>query len=130
MVWEIARACAKCNEILAGYVDKNVVSVRPGMEQRLAFRNANTISVISNGKNGAPTVRYSVASRNGAATPVNVGLFDARGGLVKTLFQGSNLPGEYSLALENVAGSNLNGAYLIKLTTGTGTQAARAILNP
>jgi hypothetical protein len=32
--------------------------------------------------------------------------------------------------MNDVAGSNLNGAYLIKLTTETGTQATRAVLAP
>lgn len=64
MIWEIAHACGECNTVTAKYVNKDAVtSVRPGMEQRLAFRRANTLSVSANPVTGAKEIRYSVAGR-------------------------------------------------------------------
>lgn len=129
MIWEIARACEQCNVITAKYVDKNAVTaVRPGMEARLAFRKANTLSVSSNPITGAREIRYSVASRNGQAALIDLGLYDMAGGLVKTLAKGPSLPGDYALPLNASADVGAGSAYVVRLVTPSGVEAAPALI--
>ncbi|MDB5047238.1 MAG: chiA4 [Fibrobacteres bacterium] len=130
MIWEIARACAACNDNTAKYVDKSAVTaVRPGMEARRAFMQSRTLAVVSNPLTGSRDIRYSVSSTDGNAAVIDLGLYDMAGGLVKTLAKGPSLPGNYSLPLEPAGAAQGDGAYLIKLTTPAGTQAASTVLS-
>ena len=135
MIWEVAQACSACNEMTAKYVDKNAVtSVRPGMEARLAFQQANTLSIVTNSLTGAREIRYSVGSAGGDAAFINLGLYDMNGGLVKTLAHGPSLPGSYALPLDGAAaagarGAGAQGAFVVKLVSPSGVKAASALLS-
>jgi hypothetical protein len=130
MIWEVARACAQCNEITAKYAAKDTrpTGLRPGMEARMAFQRANTLSIVSNGVTGAREVRYSVAAQDGSAPLINLGLYDMQGALIKTLAKGPSLPGEYSLSLGGAASLG-QGAYVVKLESPAGTESAHTVLS-
>lgn len=131
MIWEVARACTQCNEITAKYAAKDTrpTAIRPGMESRLAFRKANTLSIVSNAVTGAREIKYSVASHDGNAALINLGIYDMSGGLVKTLAKGPSLPGDYSMPLNGTSAHMGQGAYVVKLTTPSGMEAAPALLS-
>jgi hypothetical protein len=116
MVWEIARACAKCNDTTAYYVNKNATSALPMLAnmprgQQLGF------SVLNNGTSGACEIRYSVP----LAEVVNVELFNMAGSLVKNLASGVHEAGKtYSIPLSRSnAGNGMvsPGMYVVKMAT-------------
>ncbi len=124
MIWEIAHACAQCNEVTAKYVNKDIASaLRPGMAQRLAFRRANTLSVAVNPVTGAREVRYSVAAGAGNAATIDLGLYDMGGALVKNLAKGATAAGSYSLPLG--VGAASRGAYVVRMVGPEGVSAAK-----
>jgi hypothetical protein len=130
MVWEISRACAACNDNTAKYVNKSApTAVRPGMEARRAFMESRTLAVVSNPFTGSRDIRYSVASKDGNAAVIDLGLYDMAGGLVKSLAKGPSLPGDYSVPLNGSGVSAGQGAYVVKLVSPAGVESAPALLS-
>jgi GH18 family chitinase len=135
MIWEIARACAACDDSTAHYVDKTVTGVRPMDGMRSARMRAATLSITTDGVYGAREIRYTVpeiaGGNQGSGSPINLSLYDAGGTLVKTMVDGNRKPGAYILPLDgkNGSGSALRpAAYMVKMSTPTGVSAAEAVI--
>jgi chitinase len=89
---------------------------------KLRMVNDPALTVARNPLSGLREVRFRVTD-DGA--PVEVGLFDSRGMLRKSLFQGRAAVGVHSLPLE--AGNPVRpGAYIVKLSQGRTVHAAPA----
>jgi GH18 family chitinase len=85
MVWEIANACAACDETTIKYVDKNFVTgVHPNRAAKTAYYKARTLSIVNNAVTGIREIYYSPASEIGSPTIKNK-VFDMQGGLIATL---------------------------------------------
>jgi GH18 family chitinase len=124
MVWEIARACAKCDDTTAYYVNKNATSVMafasmPPTQQPM-------FSLVNHGLTGITEIRYFVPS----AESVDLGLFDMRGVLVRTLFRGSHEPGSYSILVgRNNAGLSVGpGVYVVKMAATAGNKSGLIVV--
>ena len=77
--------------------------------------------------NGSTKITYSIAKPG----RVLVQIFNVRGQLVKTVFDGYKLPGKYAFEWNgtNQKGSAVaSGSYFYKMTTGEFTQTRRMIL--
>jgi hypothetical protein len=109
MIWEIDRAPRACDSVTALFVNKDAVT-----------------SVARFSHVGNPEMTLTVEAGNlryGLSAPgfVDLGVYDARGTLVRNLARGPQEAGAHSLVL-----SQLNpGAYLIKLATPAGVQSGR-----
>jgi hypothetical protein len=118
MVWEIARACKACDEMTIKYTNKDAAtSMRPQMDARMAFHRARTLAVSKNPLTGASEIRYSLT---GDAGMVDLGIYDMAGGRVKTLSRGTQGAGEYRVPM----GPQVSGAYVVRLATPEGMEAA------
>ncbi len=87
------------------------------------YREQVTLAI--DGSSGmSPRILYSVpASARGA--DIDLGVFNMQGGLVKTLFHGSAVGGDHSVAFERTGAP---GAYVVRLSAGNGSVASKAIL--
>lgn len=95
---------------------------------RLHVINDPALAVARNALTGRQEVRYRI-SPDGKAVPVDVSLFDARGSFLERLYRGPAAPGSHSLPLDG--GDRLRpGAYLVKLTRGSVSQAAAVRILP
>jgi GH18 family chitinase len=116
MVWEIARACAKCNDTTAYYVNKNATEALP-LLANMARNQQIGFSVLNNGTAGACEIRYSVPTTE----VVNMKLFNMTGALVLDLASGMHQAGRiYSIPLaKSQAGRGmvLPGMYVVRMAT-------------
>jgi hypothetical protein len=125
MVWEIARACAKCDDTTAYYVNKNatpVLALVPSQRTRQSL-----FSIINGGSNGNIEIRYSVPW----AEVVNLELFNMKGALVQNLAHGIHEPGKsYTISLgKNDAGISIKpGAYVVNFATPGSTEAGMVVV--
>jgi hypothetical protein len=121
MVWEIDRAPRACDSVTALFVNKNaIVAVNP-----FTGRLSEGLALTVDAAHGMRAVRYGL----GAAGYVDLGLYDMRGALVRSLARGAQGPGEYSIPLDAGAGSAIRpGAYVVKLATPAGSRAGEVVV--
>jgi len=119
MIWEIARACSKCQDTNAYYVNKSITSVRPMF---IANKESAHIFSVQSGN----IIRYTLSS----AEFVEAGLFTLKGVLVKTLIYQKQQPGTYSIFLgtDNIYGSYPPGLYLFKMATLLHTETRTVVV--
>lgn len=86
------------------------------------YREQVTLSIVS-GSHGFPRIRYSIPSGS-RGSDLDLGLYDMRGALVRTLVHGRTEAGEFSVPL--AAGAP--GAYVVRLKAGDGQAASKAVL--
>jgi hypothetical protein len=130
MVWEISRACAKCNDTTAYYVNKNATSALPFSQMAYGGKQETVFYVVNSTRTGVREIRYSVPSAAGNSQFIDLGLFDMRGSLVKSLVHGTRAPGMYNVPL---AGGNAGfyispGVYVVKMATPVGSQTGALIV--
>lgn len=127
MVWEIARACAKCNDTTAYYVNKNATQAFwPVLAGSQRVQHA-TFAIINNGTAGVSEIRYSVPSTQA----VSLELFNMKGALVQNLSQGVQEPGRnYVIPLgKNNAGISVTpGVYVVKMATPSSTESGMVVV--
>jgi hypothetical protein len=121
MVWEVARACAKCQDTNAYYVDKSITSVHPSFVAHTFNRTQPLFSLVNNAGSGECFVRYSVPT----SSFVDMKLFNMKGMVVRTLVQGDQPAGSYSIPLgRNSSAVPINsGAYIVKMATQDRSEA-------
>ena len=127
MIWEIARACAKCQDTNAFYVNKITASNLPMITMAPREQQAS-FSIINNGPAGAHQIRFSVP----AAQAITLQLFNLNGALVRSLTHREYEPGTYiiPLAAANNAGRGLirSGIYVVKMATPAGSTSGTVVV--
>jgi chitinase len=126
MVWEIARACAKCQDTNAYYVNKIITPVRPMIAMAQAGQQAS-FTIINNGAAAGHEIRFLVPS----AQSISFQVFDMKGGLVRNLTHQEYGPGTYTIPLAaNNAGHGLirSGIYVVKMATPKASNAAAVVV--
>jgi hypothetical protein len=123
MAWHITRAQTITPWILdsiARYVTHTPVTYElvPAQQQ---FGDKTFLSVKSNRITGLNEVFYSVPS-NVIGSFVDLGIYDVKGALVKTLVHGTSSPGAFSIPMEK----NCSGMYIVKLSTDSRIQTTKA----
>jgi len=116
MIWEIALACQKCDDTTGYYVDKSITT-----SARAARMNAIGQSLTISGDGAHPSLAYDLES----AGQVDLGIYDAKGSLVRNLLHREQESGPHTLTLDrNTAGTTLRpGAYVVRLATPKGGKA-------
>jgi hypothetical protein len=101
------------------------VALPTAVQAGIAAQYASPLSLFikRNGTTGLSEICYTVPSSSINAN-VNIGVYDIRGALVKTLVHGQSNSGVYTIPF----GQNAPGTYLIKLTTGSKTEATKAFI--
>jgi GH18 family chitinase len=126
MVWEVARACAKCQDTNAYYVNKNATSIHPSFLARMYNETHPLFSLVNSNGSGDCFIRYSVPT----ASFVDMKLFNMKGIMVRNLVQGEQQAGNYTLSLgrSNSAIPINSGAYVVKMATPDGSQSGTVIV--
>jgi chitinase len=109
MIWEIDRAPRACDSATALFVNKDAVAP---LARFSSVGNPEMTLVVESG-----SLRYGLA----APGFVDLGVYDARGSLVRSLARGPQEAGPHTLALSPLR----PGAYLIRLATPAGVQSGR-----
>jgi hypothetical protein len=110
-------------------VKSNLCHLSPaeGVRIRSPFVIADT-----NPFNPLTTIRYTVpASGDAGSVAVKLCIYDVRGGIVKTLFQGSNAPGEYRVTWhgESDGGTRVStGVYYCRYTCGNDVATVKLLM--
>ncbi len=84
-------------------------------------------------RDGHASLAYRLPGGSGEALPVSLALFDLGGRRVRTLVDGAQMPGEYSVTLDghDDGGRRLApGLYFVRLSRGATQQSRRLILMP
>jgi hypothetical protein len=126
MVWEIARACAKCQDTNAYYVNKITTPVLP-MVAMVQHEQQASFSIVNNGATGGHEIRFCVPS----AQTINLQLFNMKGALVQSLTHREYEPGTYTIPLAaNNAGHALirSGIYVVKIATPGGSTSGTVVV--
>jgi len=82
-----------------------------------------TLNVIQIGNSGVSEIRYSIPNSFNGST-VDLGVYDLKGALVKTLTHGSGMTGAFSIPWAQTGA----GKYIVKLSADSRMQAAKAIV--
>jgi chitinase len=129
MIWEIGRACAKCNDTTAYYVNKNATSTLPFSQMANNGKQETVFYVVNSARTGVREIRYSVPSSAGSQF-IDLGLFDMRGSLVRSLVRGTRTPGMHNVPLAggNAGFSISPGVYVVKMATPVGSQTGTLIM--
>jgi hypothetical protein len=115
MIWEIARACAKCQDTNAYYVNKTTTPVLPMMAMTQHEQQAS-FSIMNNGTANGQGIRFCVPS----AQTITLQVFNMKGALVQNLTQRAYGPGTYTIPLANNNGGRAlihSGIYVVKMAT-------------
>ena len=127
MVWEIDRACTKCDDTTAYYVNKNaVVPVMP-MLSGLTQNGQRVLFSVSNGTGiGVSEIRYSVPS----SQVVNLSLFNMKGALVQNLANGMQVPGNYVIPVGRYTSRTRvsPGVYVAKMASPASTESGMVVV--
>jgi len=127
MVWEIARACTKCDDTTAYYVNKNATPILTMSNSTVGHGQRATFSIVNNGAAGANEIRYSVPS----AEIVNLELFNMKGALVRNFSLGVRNPGiGYVIPVnqKNAGVSIQPGSYVLKLATPSSAETGLIVV--
>jgi hypothetical protein len=125
MAWHITRATTVTSWILdsiAHYVTHNPVTYELVPAAQAQFGVNASLSVRNNRMTGLNEVFYSVPSVNGSF--VDLGVYDVKGALVKTLVHGPSSLGSFSVPFA----TNCAGAFVIKLSTDSKVQTTKAFV--
>jgi hypothetical protein len=125
MAWDITSATSTTPWILdsiARYVTHSVTNARAPFQMQIV-NNAN-LFVKNNRFTGVNEVLYTVPPDAEGAL-VDLGVYDIKGALVKTVACGRRVPGEYSVVLAPGFGA---GHYVVKLSEDSRVTAARALI--
>lgn len=127
MVWYIQGACAQCNDTAAFYVC--TPSVVAGGD-RFSAQGDGAISLMIFRNDHAREIRYTIPDSHHGAASVDLGIFDMRGELMRTLVHSIQDCGMHTAFFdegrsERAAGS---GIYIIKLTVDGSTAVAKAFI--
>jgi hypothetical protein len=126
MIWETARACVKCQDTNAYYVNKITAPVLPMLAMTQREQQAS-FSIINNGATGGHEIRFCVNS----AQAINLQLFNMKGALVQSLTHREYGPGTYTIPLAaNNAGHALirSGIYVVKIATPGGSTSGTMVV--
>ncbi len=101
-------------------VDTTQVGVSPEFEPSLP--QSMQVSVHPNPFNGVAIIRYHIDKPG----DVKLSLYDTQGRLISTLYQGHNLPGNYTskLSAENLS----SGVYIVRLQCGSAVKNEKIVL--
>jgi GH18 family chitinase len=132
MVWAIEKDLKKfkaepSHDMLFKYTPSTATGLLAGPSFRGAEREMLAMTISTDG-GMKPVIRYSVpeaASLSGAL--LDLGLYGADGRMVRTLVHEKSKPGNYTLTLDR-SGSVRPGAYVVKLTAGEKSSAARTLI--
>lgn len=138
MTWEIERDADKfggqtpVHDTMSHYV--TLVPVTSTLAGNAAMNGGDPILTVDGNRLGALRVSYTVASGDLAGGAlVDLSLHDLNGSLVKTMVHGRSAAGMHTIGLGESGSGDRQlhaGAYIVKLTTGSGTKTAKAILVP
>jgi hypothetical protein len=110
-----------CYNALAPYVVHVSTLVLAG--NQIAFENAGSLFIKSNGMTGMHEICYSVPQEN-SGNSIDLCVYDIKGALVKTLVHGPAAAGTFSVPFAQIAA----GAYVVKLSTNSRTEATKAFI--
>lgn len=118
--WDVTRnKGAPANmAVIAKYVNPVSTGIYTGQPTR--YRQQVTLAV-ENGR----LIRYSLPSGVSGST-VDLGLYDLKGSLVKTLFHGRAAGGEHAVSLDRPE----TGAYVVRLKSGDAFLGSKALIAP
>jgi hypothetical protein len=121
MAWHISRAQTVTSWILdsiAHYVTHTPTDVLPTPAQRYAA--AKALEARYNAMTRLGEISYTVMPSAAGAAFVDLGVYDLKGALVKTLVHGYSAPGCFVVPLATCG----TGAYILRLTMGPTSEAA------
>jgi hypothetical protein len=119
MAWAVTGFSAAMLDSLARYVNPNRSTIALAPSRMRSVSHAD-LSVRTVGLNG---VFYTVpASVNG--TTVDLGMYDVKGCLVKTIFHGTRSAGTFVAPMDNVCA----GTYVFRLSANSSVQTTRAFV--
>ncbi len=119
MAWDITSAPTATLDSIARYVTHTATSTVTPFQMQTQ-RNGN-LFVKNAGQTGSYEVVYSVPSDNGF---VDLGVYDLKGAVVKTLIHGPQASGMASTSFS----TTVSGAYILKLSTNSGTRSTKAFM--
>ncbi len=132
MVWLIQRACARCNDTTAHFVTGCQAPVFPASNPPVRYRQDVPLYIIHDGTTGASRIYYMVPSvNNNDGSFVDLGLYDVRGTLIKSLVHEYRRPGAHTVLIQqnNNSGKSIKaGTYIIRFSTNAGTETTRAVI--
>jgi GH18 family chitinase len=107
-----------CFNALAPYVVHLPTPVLSG--KMIAMEPEGTLIIRSNGVNGPQEICYTLST----GANVDLGVYDVKGALVRTLARGQTNAGVFSVPFAKVSA----GAYVVKLSTDSKVQAAKTLV--
>jgi chitinase len=133
MVWAIEKDFKKyhaepSHDMLFKYVPTGTTHLA-GPNFQGAYQEMLSMTITGTGSASRPIISYIVpASASAAGMLVDLGLFSTDGRMVKTLVHGKASPGSYTLNLDQGATSVRPGAYVVKLSAGSESSAAKTLI--
>jgi hypothetical protein len=122
MAWSVTGFSAAMLDSLARYVNPNRTTIALAPSQMRSANGAN-LFVRSNRVAGLNGIFYTVpASVNGAT--VDLGMYDVKGCLVKTIFHGTRNAGTFVAPMDNIRA----GTYIFRLSANSSVQTTRAFV--
>jgi hypothetical protein len=119
MGWHITGAGADVLDGIATYVNHNATQIIPNAGERQA--RAIALMAHYDQMKRLREISYIVPLNSAHNALVDLGLYDGKGALVKTLVHGSSRPGNFTIAMDN--GSIRPGTYVVRLSAGSTTDA-------
>jgi hypothetical protein len=121
MAWDVGKSSAAAYDSIAHYVNHAPTTGVSPFRLRPARNLRPTLSVGS--ATGWMSVSYSIPT-GFAGSRIDLGLYDAQGGRVKSLYQGAAPAGSHAISLDKPAA----GLYVLKLTEGSKVLDAKAVV--
>jgi hypothetical protein len=118
MAWDITSAPTWVLDSIARYVTHNPTSTVAPI--RMHYGSSSFLFVKNNRFTGPEEISYTVSPAGGSV--VDLGMYDMKGALVKTLFHGQANAGTFSVPRAN------SGEYVFKLSSGFGVVTAKAVI--
>jgi hypothetical protein len=128
MMWAIDKDASRnngatpCLDTIAHYVNKTTGSFMAVNQAR--YEKQVSLLIRNNKKGGVQEIRYSIPVASGPSS-VDLGVFDLRGALVKTLVCGQANPGIFNVPFAQQFGA---GEYVLKLSTNSKVAAAKTFV--
>jgi hypothetical protein len=122
MMWSVTGAPSSFLDSLARYVNPARTNIAFAPSQMRLTNGAN-LSVRNNKATGLNEIFISIPSSNNGIS-INLGMYDVKGSLVKTLFHGTRSAGTFVAPLDKHSA----GTYIFRLSANSSVQTAKAFV--